>query len=65
MKTIEQKEIESSRHVRILATVHATNYSNPQDVEAATLALLWCAFEHEAMAQGITQWRGIKLGDEE
>ncbi len=63
MNTIEQKEKQASGYLFKEAQVLAMEYSQRDDVDAATLALLWCAFETEAMAQGLTTWRGIQLGD--
>ena len=63
MKTIEQQELAASAYVVQEAASWAIEYSQPGDLEAATLALLWAALEQEAMAQGLTKWRGIELGD--
>jgi len=63
MNTIEKKERNASKYVIHEAKCFAQEYSSRQDYEAATLALLWCAFETEAMAQGLTTWRGVQLGD--
>ena len=64
MNTIERKEYEAAYEMRTLAFSKAQKYTiDHNDLTATTLALLWCAFETEAMAQGLTQWRGIKLGD--
>ena len=65
MNTIEQKESLASFEVRDRAYVLACHYTqNYDDIDASKLALLWTAFEYEAMAQGLTQWRGIQLGDD-
>tara|TARA_R110000868_G_scaffold211993_2_gene462024 strand:+ start:6743 stop:6946 length:204 start_codon:yes stop_codon:yes gene_type:complete len=64
MNTIEQKELNVAMYLIKQAKEYVKNYSMAQDYTAATLALLWCAFETEAMAQGLTTWRGIELGDD-
>ena len=64
MNTIEKKERKASKYVIREARFWVCTYSHTEDCEAAKLALLWCAFETEAMAQGLTTWRGVKLGDD-
>jgi hypothetical protein len=64
MNTIEQKETRYAMILRSSAQIYANYGFNKQDVQASKLAVLWAAFEQEAMAQGLTQWRGIQLGDD-
>lgn len=65
MNTIEQKELTASFEVRDRAYVFASHYTqNDDDIEASTLALLWAAFEQEALSQGLSQWRGVVLGND-
>jgi len=65
MNRIQQLENKEALYLRLTAMGSAKSYTkNVDDNFAATLALLWCAFETEAMAQGLTQWRGIQLGDD-
>ena len=65
MNTIEQKENYEAWILRKNANRAAVRYTkNKNDYAAATLALLWCAFEEEAMKQGLTHWRGAVLGDD-
>lgn len=34
-----------------------------EDLDASTLAVLWAAFQAEARAMGLSEWRGVDLGD--
>jgi hypothetical protein len=63
MNKIDEEESNASYYVIQEAEHLAMEYSQPEDYDAAKLALLWCAFETEAIAQGLTHWRGAELGD--
>ena len=58
-----EKETRQAKQLRESALIYVKYVCEKQDVQAATLGLLWAAFEQEAMAQGLTKWRGIELGD--
>jgi len=58
---------QEARHatlLRISAKTYVNYLCHKEDLEAAMLALLWAAFEQEAIAQGLTKWRGVVLGDD-
>lgn len=59
---IEQKENGSAYLLFLEAKEHVKDmYSNPEDQEAGTVALLWAAFEKAAKEFGILEWRGLPL----
>jgi hypothetical protein len=59
--TIEQKEQNAAEFVIQNAYHHVMGYAKPEDIEAATVGLLWAAFELEAKRFGLESWRGLKL----
>jgi hypothetical protein len=61
MKTIEQKEQTAAEFVIQNAYHHVMGYAKPEDIEAATVGLLWAAFQVEAKRFGLESWRGLKL----
>jgi hypothetical protein len=61
MKTIEQKEQTAAEFVIQNAYHHVMGYAKPEDIEAATVGLLWAAFELEAKRFGLESWRGISF----
>jgi hypothetical protein len=62
MNKIEQEEKRYAMILRSCANIYANHGFNQQDVKASKLAVLWAAFEQEAIAQGLTKWRGVQLG---
>lgn len=58
---IEQQEKDAAETVIGLAKYEALGYSKLEDSDAATVALLWAAFEIEAKRFGLTKWRGVEL----
>jgi hypothetical protein len=61
MKTIEQKEAQAAEKVIHTAYGQVMSYAKNEDIEAATIALLWAAFEVEAKRTGLSEWRGLEL----
>jgi hypothetical protein len=61
MKTIEQKEALAAERVVQAAYGQAMKYAKAEDLEAATIGLLWAAFELEAKRFGLESWRGLEL----
>jgi hypothetical protein len=59
--TIEQKEQKAAEFVIQNAYHHVMGYAKPEDIEAATVGLLWAAFEKQAKEFGLSDWRGVKL----
>ena len=59
--TIEQKEQKAAEFVIQNAYHHVMGYAKPEDIEAATVGLLWAAFELEAKRFGLESWRGLAL----
>jgi hypothetical protein len=59
--TIEQKEQKAAEFVIQNAYHHVMGYAKPEDIEAATVGLLWAAFQVEAKRFGLESWRGLKL----
>jgi hypothetical protein len=58
---IEQKEKDAAERVAQTAYGQAAKYAKSEDLEAATVALLWAAFEQEAKRFGLESWRGLEL----
>jgi len=61
MNKIEQKEQAAAERVVQAAYGQAMKYAKPEDLEAATIGLLWAAFELEAKRFGLESWRGLEL----
>jgi hypothetical protein len=59
--TIEEKETLAAEKVIHTAYHHVMGYAKNEDIQAATIALLWAAFEVEAKRFGLESWRGLKL----
>jgi hypothetical protein len=58
---IEQKEALAAEKVIHTAYGQVMSYAKNEDIEAATIALLWAAFEVEAKRFGLTEWKGLEL----
>ncbi len=58
---INEKEELAAEKVIHTAYGQAMGYSKGEDIKAATVALLWAAFEKEAKDMGLTEWRGLQL----
>jgi hypothetical protein len=58
---IEQKEALAAEKVIHTAYGQVMSYAKNEDVEAATIALLWAAFQTEAKRFGLTEWKGLEL----
>ena len=58
---IEQKEALAAEKVIHTAYGHVMQYAKNEDIEAATIALLWAAFQTEAKRFGLTEWKGLEL----
>lgn len=58
---INEKEALAAERVIHCAYGQAMGYSKGEDMKAATVALLWAAFEKEAKDMGLTEWRGLQL----
>ena len=58
---IEEKEALAAESVIQTAYSQAMTYSKTEDLQAATVALLWTSFEREAKSFGLTNWRGLRL----
>jgi hypothetical protein len=59
---IEQFESNTAEILAMRAKRLALAYTeNEADLDAATVALLWAAFEMEAKRFGLTEWRGLTL----
>lgn len=58
---INEKEALAAERVIHTAYGQAMGYSKGEDMKAATVALLWCAFKKEALDMGIESWRGLDL----
>lgn len=61
MNKIEQKEQVAAERVVQAAYGQAMKYAKAEDLEAATIGLLWAAFEKEAKRFGLESWRGLEL----
>ena len=58
---INEKEELAAEKVIHTAYGQAMGYSKGEDMKAATVALLWCAFVKEAKDFGLTEWKGLPL----
>ena len=58
---VEQKENKAAERVIQSAYGQAIAYAKPEDLQAATVALLWASFEREAKTFGLTNWKGLQL----
>ena len=58
---IEEKETLAAERVVQTAYGQVMKYAKPEDLEAATVGLLWAAFQKQAKAFGLTEWRGLSL----
>jgi hypothetical protein len=59
--TTDEKEAIAAEKVIHSAYHHVMSYAKNEDIEAATIALLWAAFETEAKRFGLESWRGLQL----
>lgn len=58
---INDKEALAAERVIHTAYGQAMSYSKGEDLKAATVALLWAAFEKEAKDFGLDSWKGLQL----
>ena len=58
---INDKEALAAERVIHCAYGQAMGYSKGEDLKAATVALLWAAFQKEALDMGLESWRGLDL----
>lgn len=58
---INEKETLAAERVIHSAYGQAMKYSGSEDLKAATVALLWCAFQKEAKEMGLDSWRNLDL----
>jgi hypothetical protein len=58
---IETLEKQAAEKVAAFAESNAWTYSGNEDLDAATVALLWEAFSQQAKKFGLTNWRGLEL----
>jgi hypothetical protein len=58
---IEQKENQAAERVIHSAYGQAISYAKPEDLQAATVALLWASFVKEAKIFGLQNWKGLRL----
>ena len=58
---IDEKEALAAERVIHSAYGQAMKYAGNEDLKAATVALLWCAFVKEAKDFGLVEWKGLPL----
>jgi hypothetical protein len=58
---IEEKETLAAEKVIHTAYHHVMSYAKNEDIQAATIALLWASFEIEAKRFGLSEWKGLEL----
>lgn len=58
---INELEALAAEKVIHAAYGQSMGYSKGDDLKAATVALLWCAFVKEAKDMGLTHWRDLPL----
>lgn len=61
--TANEEETIASGIIQVCARAMVTRYTMPEDLDASTLAVLWAAFQAEAIKNGLSEWRGVELGD--
>lgn len=58
---INEKEALAAERVIHCAYGQAMKYAHGEDLKAATVALLWAAFQKEAKDFGLDSWKGLDL----